>query len=69
MHQIQDAKVQSRKEADDLLQETEPVRLFSLALCSQSPTEKLGSPRHRGGAYSASDTKEELRNKTENERN
>lgn len=30
MHQIQDAKVQSRKEADDLLQETEPVR-FTLA--------------------------------------
>ncbi|KWU42475.1 alpha/beta-hydrolase [Rhodotorula sp. JG-1b] len=33
MHQIQDAKVQSRKEADDLLQETEPdlsVRQFLL---------------------------------------
>lgn len=29
MRQIQDAKVQSRKEADDLLQETEPVRLFT----------------------------------------
>lgn len=48
MHQIQDAKVQSRKEADDLLQETEPVR-FTLArsLESKSPTERLGSPHHR----------------------
>lgn len=50
MHQIQDAKVQSRKEADDLLQETEPVRFLARSRFKSSPREKKVSLHHRGGA-------------------
>jgi hypothetical protein len=54
MHQIQDAKLQSRKEADDLLQETEPVR-FTLARSlswKSSPSENQALCIIDGGAVS-----------------